>query len=90
MPNPTRTELSVRAGPEKAPNLVRTCETDRQPPMERYFTDGTHLYEIADMCTVQNYGLARGTIRYIILRDCVSEATAKVDELQLAALSPVR
>jgi hypothetical protein len=90
MPNPTRTELSVPAGREDAPDLVRTCETGRQPPMKRYFTDGTHLYEIADMCTVQNYGLARGTIRSIILRDCVSEATAKVDELQLAALSPVR
>lgn len=55
-----------------------------------YFTDGTHLYEIADMRAVQNYGLAQGTIRYIILRDCVSEATTKVDELQLTALSQVR
>jgi hypothetical protein len=90
MPNPTSTELSVRVGPETARDLVRSCETGRQRPMERYFTDGTHLYEIADMCTVQNYGLARGTIRDVILRDCVSEATAKVDELQLAALSPVR
>jgi hypothetical protein len=56
----------------------------------QYFTDGTHLYEIADIRTVRNYGRARGTLRYIILRDCVSEATAKVDELQLAALSLVR
>ena len=56
----------------------------------QYLTDGMHLYEIAGMRTVQNYGLARGTIRYVILRDCVSEATAKVDELQLAALSLVR
>lgn len=56
----------------------------------QYFTDGTHLYEIAALRTVQNYGLARGPIRYIILRECVSEATAKVDELQLAALSLVR
>ena len=55
-----------------------------------YLTDGTHLYEIADMRTVQNYGLARGTIRYVILRDCVSETTANVNELQLAALSTVR
>jgi hypothetical protein len=55
-----------------------------------YLTDGTHLYEIADVRTVHNYGLARGTIRYVILRDCVSETTAKVDELQLAALSSVR
>lgn len=55
-----------------------------------YLTDGTHLYEIAAMRTVHNYGLARGTIRYVILRDCVSEATAKVNELQLAALSRVR
>jgi hypothetical protein len=56
----------------------------------KYLTDGTHLYEMADISTVQNYGLARGTIRYVILRDCVSEATAKVGELDLAALSPVR
>jgi hypothetical protein len=56
----------------------------------QYFTDGTHLYEIADMYTLQNYGLARGTIRYTILRDCVSEAISKVDELRLAALSLVR
>ena len=56
----------------------------------QYLTDGTHLYEIADMRTVRNYGLARGAIRYVILRDCVSEATARVDELQLAALSVVR
>ena len=56
----------------------------------QYLTDGTHLYEIADLCTVQNYGLARGTIRYVVLRDCVSEAISKVDELQFAALSQVR
>jgi hypothetical protein len=56
----------------------------------QYLTDGTHLYEIAAIRTVRNYGLARGAIRYIILRDCVSEATATVDELQLAALSRVR
>jgi hypothetical protein len=56
----------------------------------KFFTDGIHLYEIADSRTVQNYGLARGTIRYLIIRDCVSEATATIDELQLAALSAVR
>jgi hypothetical protein len=56
----------------------------------QYLTDGTHLYELADISTVQNYGLARGTIRYVILRDCVSEETAKVGELDLAALSRVR
>lgn len=61
----------------------------KRSPMQ-YLTDGTHLYEIADMPTVQNYGLARGTISYIILRNCVSEATAKVSERQLAALSLVR
>jgi hypothetical protein len=56
----------------------------------QYLTDGTHLYEIADMRTLQNYGLARGTIRYVILRDCASEATSTVDALHLAALSLVR
>ena len=56
----------------------------------QYLTDGIHLYEVADIRTVQNYGLARGTLRYVILRECVSETTAKVDELQLATLSVVR
>jgi hypothetical protein len=56
----------------------------------RYLTDGIHLYEIAAQRSVENYGLRRGTIRYVILRDCVSEATATIDELQLAALSEVR
>jgi hypothetical protein len=54
-----------------------------------YFTDGRHLYEIADKRSVANSGLSRGMIHYIILRDCVSEATATIDELQLAALSEV-
>jgi len=54
----------------------------------RYLTDGTHLYEVAAQRTVQNYGLRRGVIRYTIIRDVVSEATATVDELQLAALDP--
>ena len=56
----------------------------------RYLTDGIHLYEIAAERTVQNYGLARGTIKYVIIRDCVSEATATVDDLNLAALTEVR
>jgi hypothetical protein len=54
-----------------------------------YLTDGTHLYEIAAQRSVQNFGLHRGEIRYTILRDCVSEATARIDDLQLAALSDV-
>jgi hypothetical protein len=56
----------------------------------RYLTDGIHLYEVAAQRTVQNYGLRRGTISYTIIRDCVSESVASVDELQLAALSEVR
>lgn len=55
----------------------------------RYVTDGTHLYEIVTRRTVQNFGLKRGTITYTIIRDCVSEATATIDELNLAALSAV-
>jgi len=55
-----------------------------------YFTDGIHLYEIAAERIVKNYGLVGGIIRYIIIRDCVSEAVCKIDELQLAALSEVR
>jgi predicted DNA-binding protein len=55
-----------------------------------YLTDGVHLYEIAAQRTVQNYGLRRGTISYTIIRDCVSEAIATVDDLYLAALSEVR
>jgi hypothetical protein len=56
----------------------------------QYLTDGTRLYEIADMRPVQNYGLAQGIFMYIMLRDCVSETIAKVNELQLAKLSTVR
>lgn len=56
----------------------------------RYLTDGIHLYEIASQRTVQNFGRRRGVIRYTILRDCVSESTATMDDLQLAALSEVR
>ncbi len=55
-----------------------------------YLTDGTSLYEVVARRTVQNYGLTRGTIRYTIIRDVSSEATATIDELQLAALSEVR
>ena len=54
-----------------------------------YFTDGIHLYEIAAQRSVTNYGRARGVIKYTVLRDCVSEATATVDDLHLAALSEV-
>lgn len=57
--------------------------------MTRYLTDGVRLYEIAAERVVQNYGLRRGTIRYTIIRDCLSEAVAKVDELYLAALTEV-
>ncbi|HTT31080.1 MAG TPA: hypothetical protein VMG37_21880 [Solirubrobacteraceae bacterium] len=55
----------------------------------RYLTDGRHLYEVVSRRTVQNFGRQRGLIRYTIIRDCVSEATATIDELQLAALSEV-
>ena len=55
-----------------------------------YLTDGTHLSEIAAQRTVQNFGRTRGVIRYIIIRDCVTENTATIDELNLAALTVVR
>lgn len=55
----------------------------------KYLTDGVHLYEIADQRTVQNFGLRRGTINYTIIRDVVSEAVARIDDLHLAALSEV-
>jgi hypothetical protein len=55
----------------------------------RYLTDGVRLYEIADQRTVQNFGLRRGTITYTIIRDCVSEVMARIDDLHLAALSEV-
>ena len=55
----------------------------------RYLTDGTNLYEVAAQRTVQNYGLQRGTIRYTILRECVTEAVASMGELDLAALTEV-
>jgi hypothetical protein len=56
----------------------------------KYLTDGTNLYEIAAQQTVQNFGLTRGVIRYVTIRDCITEATCTIDELQLAALSEVR
>lgn len=55
----------------------------------RYLTDGIHLYEVVARRTVQNYGLTRGVIRYTVLRNCVTEDTATLDELNLAALSTV-
>jgi hypothetical protein len=55
----------------------------------KYLTDGVNLYEIADQRTVQNFGLRRGTISYTIIRDVVSEAVAKIDDLHLAALTEV-
>jgi hypothetical protein len=88
MPNATSTESSVPAKGEGAPSGVSTCEAGRRPLARKYFTDGTHLYEI--VCTVLAYRLGRGPIRETILRDCVTEATAKIDDLQLAALSLVR
>lgn len=58
--------------------------------MTEYLTDGIRLYEIASRRTVQNFGLLRGTISYVTLRDCVSEETAGMFELDLAALTEVR
>lgn len=62
-----------------------------------YLTDGQRLYEIAAEQAVENAGCFwrsggryDAVIRYTIIRDCVSDATARVDELHLAALSPVR
>jgi hypothetical protein len=55
-----------------------------------YLTDGTHLYEIAAQRTVQNFGRTRGVIRYVIIRDCVTESIAPIDDLNLAALTVVR
>jgi hypothetical protein len=55
----------------------------------RYLTDGIHLYEVVERRTVENFGLTRGQLAYVIIRDCVTEATATVDELHLAALSVV-
>jgi hypothetical protein len=56
----------------------------------RYLTDGVHLYEIADQRTVQNFGLRQGTISYTLIREVVSEAVARIDDLHLAALSEVQ
>lgn len=57
--------------------------------MSRYLTDGIHLYEIAAQRTVQNHGLRGGTISYTIVRDCVSDQTAAVGDLDLLTLTPV-
>lgn len=55
-----------------------------------YLTDGTHLYEIAEQRTVENFGRTRVLIRYVTIRDCVTEAMATIDWLNLAALTVVR
>lgn len=62
----------------------------------RYLTDGCHLYEIAAQRTVQNAGCHERsggrhgpTISYTIIRDCVTEQTAPVDDLVLLALREV-
>jgi hypothetical protein len=55
-----------------------------------YLTDGTDLYEIAAQRAVQNFGRTRGVIRYVVIRDCVTEAIATIDWLNLAALTVVR
>jgi len=54
-----------------------------------YLTDGRNLYEIASQRTVTNYGRAGGTISYTVLRDCVSLAEARVDDLTLVALEQI-
>ena len=54
-----------------------------------YLTDGVHLYEVASERVVQNFGRVGGVIRTVILRDCVSEATAAVGDLELLALREV-
>lgn len=55
----------------------------------KYLTDGIHLYEIAAERAVENFGLQRGTIRYAVLRECVTEAVATMKALDLATLSEV-
>jgi hypothetical protein len=55
----------------------------------KYLTDGIHLYEIAAQRVVENYGLIKGKIQYVVLRDCVSEAVVTMNELDVAALSEV-
>ncbi len=71
------------------PQTACAADVDRRQGDVAYLTDGIHLYEIVDQRTVQNYGLLRGTIRYLIIRDCVTEAVARIGELDLATLSEV-
>jgi hypothetical protein len=56
----------------------------------RYLTDGTHLYEVAAVQSHINYGLRGGTLNRTIIRDVVTELTAALDELSIAALTEVR
>ena len=68
----------------------RLAAKRKRMPVMQYLTDGTHLYEVASRRTVRNYGLLRGTISYTIIRDCVTERTATIGALHLAALSIIR
>jgi hypothetical protein len=56
----------------------------------RYLTDGTNLYEIAAQRTVQISGPGAALSATSSSRDCITEATAAIDDLQLAALFEVR
>ena len=57
--------------------------------MTRFYTDGTNLYELVAEQAHRNYGLMGGWLRRTIIRDVVSENTATLDDLNLAALSEI-
>jgi hypothetical protein len=52
--------------------------------------DAGCLYEVVSRRTVENYGLRRGVIRYVVVRDVVTEQARRVGPLELALLDPVR
>lgn len=61
-----------------------------------YITDGVHLYEVAARRTVQNAGCYWRSggrhdrvMRYVVLRDTVSESCCTVDDVDLVAYRTV-
>jgi hypothetical protein len=52
----------------------------------RYLQDGTHLYEVVADRTIK-YGWK--TVRYGVLRDCMTEQVATFEGTALAALTDV-
>lgn len=55
----------------------------------QYLTNGTALYELVSERSVKNHGLGRGTIRYLIVMDCLTLELMTLNERDMVDLRPV-